>query len=73
LTPKCWSRPAGKPPTFLADKWNLLREICIVSGLRQVERFEGRRDGRRAGRECSGLNIAVLPAAGSQMRALLDH
>ncbi|MDY0351487.1 MAG: isoleucine--tRNA ligase [Desulfobulbaceae bacterium] len=57
----------GKTAEFLADKWDLLREICIVSGLRQVEGFEeGTVTDVVPAEDVPDLNIAVLPAAGTK-------
>ena len=57
----------GETAGFLADRWALLQEICIVSNLVQVDSFEAELAGSAVtAEEVPGLKIAVRPAPGAK-------
>jgi isoleucyl-tRNA synthetase len=57
----------GETGAFLSDRWELLREICIVSNLRPVAAIENDSASRVvAAEEVPDLKIAVRPAPGSK-------
>lgn len=57
----------GEIADFLTDKWNQLKELCIVSNLIQVEDFKDLENiDVTEAEEIEGLRIAVRPAPGGK-------
>jgi isoleucyl-tRNA synthetase len=57
----------GETAGFLAERWALLQEICIVSSLVQVAGFDGELAGSALpSDEVPGLRVAVRPAPGAK-------
>lgn len=57
----------GETAAFLADKWDLLREVCIVSKLKRVDDFAAIADVTVVEPETvADLKIAVRPAPGTK-------
>jgi len=57
----------GETAAFLADKWELLQEVCIVSSLSRVESFDGLGlAGVEAAEDIADLRIGVRPAPGEK-------
>ncbi|MEE4313109.1 MAG: isoleucine--tRNA ligase [Desulfofustis sp.] len=56
----------GELAAFLADQWQTLKEITIVSGLRLVDLQDLAGHEAAAGEEVEGLRVAVGPAPGEK-------